>query len=204
MTRVYLAGPEVFLPDAQAIGAAKVALCAECDLEGLFPLDAELNLSAGEPRGKRTSQLICEANLALIDSAGAVIANLTPFRGVSADVGTVFEVAYAIGRSIPVFAYSNVETAFDRRVIAAFGDSGARDGLGRKVAGDGMAIESFEQTGPAPVDNLMIDEAIRAQGWEVICRTTAPEARFSDLSAFRACLKQMMQRRAGVRVEHAA
>ena len=43
--RVYLAGPEVFLPDAIAVGAEKCRLCAEYGFEGLFPLDASLELS---------------------------------------------------------------------------------------------------------------------------------------------------------------
>ena len=46
--RIYLAGPEVFLPDAQAMGARKAALCAAHGLEGVFPLDAQLNLATRE------------------------------------------------------------------------------------------------------------------------------------------------------------
>ena len=37
--RIYLAGPEVFLPDPLAMGAKKVALCAKHGFEGVFPLD---------------------------------------------------------------------------------------------------------------------------------------------------------------------
>jgi nucleoside 2-deoxyribosyltransferase len=39
MTRVYLAGPEVFLPDAVDIGRRKVELCTRHGLIGLYPLD---------------------------------------------------------------------------------------------------------------------------------------------------------------------
>jgi nucleoside 2-deoxyribosyltransferase len=42
--RIYLAGPEVFLPNANDIGAAKAALCAEAGFEGVFPLDTGLDL----------------------------------------------------------------------------------------------------------------------------------------------------------------
>ena len=38
--RIYLAGPEVFLPDARVIGEAKARLCAAAGFEGIFPLDA--------------------------------------------------------------------------------------------------------------------------------------------------------------------
>ena len=45
--RVYLAGPEVFLPDGAAVGDAKRALCAAAGLVGVFPLDAEAGLGEG-------------------------------------------------------------------------------------------------------------------------------------------------------------
>lgn len=43
---VYLAGPDVFEPNAAAIGREKVALCARYGFTGLLPL-------ADEPAGSR-------------------------------------------------------------------------------------------------------------------------------------------------------
>ena len=40
MTRVYLAGPDVFLPDAAAWLERKKAICAGVGLTGVSPLDA--------------------------------------------------------------------------------------------------------------------------------------------------------------------
>ena len=53
-------------------------------LEGAFPLDAEIT-EEGRPR-QAAGFLISEANEKLIRSCHALIANMTPFRGVSADV----------------------------------------------------------------------------------------------------------------------
>ena len=39
--RAYLAGPEVFLPEAVAIGQRKKQLCAKYGFEGLYPFDNE-------------------------------------------------------------------------------------------------------------------------------------------------------------------
>ena len=39
--RVYLAGPEVFLANARAIGDRKRAICTRHGLSGIFPGDAE-------------------------------------------------------------------------------------------------------------------------------------------------------------------
>lgn len=45
------------------------------------------------------------ANIARLDSADGVIANLRDFRGTEPDAGTVFEVGYAHARGIPVIGY---------------------------------------------------------------------------------------------------
>ena len=47
--RVYLAGPDVFLPDALAVGEAKKRLCADHGLEGVFPLDNPIDHLDGLP-----------------------------------------------------------------------------------------------------------------------------------------------------------
>jgi nucleoside 2-deoxyribosyltransferase len=39
---LYLAGPDIFMPDAKAIGDRKKALCARHGFEGLYPLDLGL------------------------------------------------------------------------------------------------------------------------------------------------------------------
>jgi nucleoside 2-deoxyribosyltransferase len=46
--QVYLAGPDVFLPDAIEIGRRKVELCARHGLTGLYPLDNAVDLSAAD------------------------------------------------------------------------------------------------------------------------------------------------------------
>ena len=43
--RIYLAGPEVFMPHAKDVGAEKARLCAEAGFEGCFPLDNVLDLA---------------------------------------------------------------------------------------------------------------------------------------------------------------
>ena len=48
--RIYLAGPEVFLPDATAFGRRKVEICAAHGLEGVFPLDNQLDLDGLDRR----------------------------------------------------------------------------------------------------------------------------------------------------------
>ena len=86
MTRrphIYLAGPEVFLPDARAVGAEKCRLAAQAGLEGAFPLDAELTVEGMDP-GEQ-AHCISAANEALMRSCDALVANLTPFGSANSD-----------------------------------------------------------------------------------------------------------------------
>ena len=46
--KVYLAGPDVFLPDAVEIGRRKVEMCARHGLTGLYPLDNAVDLAASD------------------------------------------------------------------------------------------------------------------------------------------------------------
>lgn len=155
--RVYLAGPDVFLPDAVAVGEAKRAACARHGLLGVYPLDGE---RPGEAPGTREAGLaIAAANEAHMRGCDAIIANLSPFRGPSADPGTCYELGFmrALGR--PCFAYSNDARPFVARIRAALGpDLGALPD-GRLVGADGLTLESFDLA-----DNLMLDHAVIACG----------------------------------------
>ena len=69
--KIYLAGPDVFLPDAVEIGRQKAAICAAHGLTGLYPLDNAIDLTA--PDASR--QIFC-GNEAMMDAADAIIASL--------------------------------------------------------------------------------------------------------------------------------
>ncbi len=168
--KLYLAGPDVFLVNALAVGARKRALCAARGFDGLFPLD-------GDDAGHQASaKRIYDANIDLLRRCDGVVANLTPFRGISADVGTVYEVAYALALGRPVFAYTEAPAHLGTRIRAAFGSS-----ADPALAGDGMIVEDFGLP-----DNLMIAEGISAQGWSMIVGASDD----GSLDAFAACLRQ--------------
>lgn len=93
--KIYLAGPDVFLPDALAHAEAARRLLAGHGHRALIPLDNSETTAAG----------IYRANIALIADADAVIANLNPFRGFEPDSGTAFEVGYALALGKTVVGY---------------------------------------------------------------------------------------------------
>ena len=176
--RIYLAGPEVFLPDALVVGAEKSRLAAEAGLEGVFPLDAALDLAGLDKREQ--ARRISLANEGLIHSCDGLIANITPFRGASMDAGTAFEVGFmrALGR--PIAAYSNCAMPYHAR-------SQVQRTIGT-IAGDcdraDVAIEDFDLA-----ENLMIEIAVIESGHEVVQHEAQGDMR--DMTAFVRCLAQM-------------
>lgn len=178
--RLYLAGPDVFLPRAAEIGARKRAICARHGIEGLFPLDVELE-------AKGAAEPIFRGNLALIESADGGIFNLTPFRGPSADAGAAFELGFMAAQGKPVFGYTSDPAPYRDRVDAQFGPL-VRHGRTWRDR-NGLAVEDFGLR-----DNLMLAVSIAESSLEVhAIAEEGPEA-LSAFRAFEACLAEIATR----------
>ena len=173
--RVYLAGPEVFFPpeDHRAIVMEKKRILEEAGFEGVDPLDTELMFSEDQAKPER-GHLIYRANRELMDSCDAMIANLTPFRGISADPGTVFEVGYMIGQGKPAFGFTLDSRPYRERAGAADLDE------------RGHTIEDFEMS-----DNLMIEGGIRESGGQLFVAERPGEHRFFSAELFSRCVQDV-------------
>jgi nucleoside 2-deoxyribosyltransferase len=180
--KVYLAGPDVFLPDAIEIGRRKVEICAFHGLSGLYPLDNVIDRAAAD-----VSLTIFKGNEAMMDAADAIIANLTPFRGAGADPGTVYELGYMAGRGKLCLGYSNDPSTYADRVRRTT-DVVSRNG--RLVDPDGLTVEDFGLT-----DNLMMIHALDLHGYPLVTPRQAPADIWHDLAAFEACVRAVATRR---------
>lgn len=151
--RVYLAGPSVFRPDAVEIGERLKATCAKHGLIGLYPVDGAAT--------KPTARQIFEGNIALIRSAAAVIADISPFRGPHADDGTAFEIGFAHALGLPVFAYTSDPNPLAWRIPARAVDGVLRDDLGDEVE-DFAAPANLMLACPVESVSTSADDAIEA------------------------------------------
>jgi nucleoside 2-deoxyribosyltransferase len=172
--KAYLAGPDVFFPNASHIGSEKKRICAKYGIEGLFPLDNEI--SAGQVQNEDLSNEIFRANCDAMNAAGLLIANIMPFRGVSADAGTAFEIGYMYAQGKPIFAYGRDDQTYLKRVLQS--DANARQN--ERSDAQGMRIEDFGLS-----DNLMLLCAIRRYGVEVV----PTSSKWDDLTAFEECVR---------------
>lgn len=180
--KAYLAGPDVFLPNAAAQAEAKIAICARHGLTGISPFNPALDTSLPPETLWRRIYL---DDIAMIQSCGLIIANLTPFRGASADAGTLVELGWFLGRELPVFGYSNSADDFAARSLAQM--TATPDPI------PGLAVEAF-----GLADNLMIQGAVDYGGG--VSLTLPPDGLsrlFDALDVFELCVAEAARKLMG-------
>lgn len=135
--KLYLAGPDVFAPDAAARFTAMREACAKAGFTPLTPVDNDL---PPDLNGVALAAHIKRANVALLQECDAVVAHIAAFRGPNMDPGTAWEIGYAEALGKPVYLWMQ-----DRRSLAERtpGSNGKDE--------DGWMIEDF-----GLAENLMI------------------------------------------------
>jgi nucleoside 2-deoxyribosyltransferase len=179
--KVYLAGPEVFLPNARIVLDKKIEMARKYGFVPVSPGDLQVPASAtGRSRGLAVSAI----NERLMMSADMIIANLTPFRGISADVGTVYELGFMCARGLPAYAFTNVAQDYFERVKDYYRGDLRQDGHEGAYRGpDGLSVENY-----GLVDNLMLDGGIESRKGTIIRHAVRPDDLYTDLTAFEKCL----------------
>ena len=151
--KLYLAGPDVFRPDALRWAEHVRALCRQKGHDALIPLDG---MDADAP-------CIYRSNLGLIRDADAVLANLNPFRGAEPDSGTCVEIGYALALGKPVVGYADTIRPLRERLKAKGpgADGSYRDDDGWRVENFGLALNLMLAV-PVQLKQGGIEAALRA------------------------------------------
>ena len=169
----YLAGPDVFFPDARRIGRQKIAYLQTLGIEGHFPLDNEVP-HALLKNPVQASRFIGDSNEKMMldccrdGRIGMILANMSPFHGPSMDVGTAFEVGFmsalSYQRNVIILGYTLDKRSFEDRVAGEiYGSwSNVTHKNGIPHGPDGQMIEAF-----GGADNLMITNAIARTGGDI-------------------------------------
>ena len=137
--KVYAAGPDVFKEHAHRHFEDVKALFDKLGYELLCPLDLTLHLPED----------IVKRNKELIRACDVVVANVTPFRGVEPDSGTVWEMGFAHALNKPVVMYTDghgheviERTRRHFKEVDPYFQPGDIDG--NLVWPDGMPAEDFD------------------------------------------------------------
>jgi len=195
--RIYLAGPEVFLPNAREMLDKKIDLTRQYGFVPVSPGDIEIPSSQASEaddkvqnltipphlKGREKGLFISEVNEKLMLSADMIIANLTPYRGVSADVGTVYELGFMCGRGLPSYAFTNVVAGHFERVRDYYHGDIREDENGRRHGPDGLMVENYDLA-----DNLMLDGGVALHQGRLVRHQARLEELYTDLTGFEQCL----------------
>jgi nucleoside 2-deoxyribosyltransferase len=165
---LYLAGPEVFLPDAVAVVDEQRRICRALGLVPISPLDK--GDGPGDQSLSRQDRIFA-GNIALIEAADAIVANIAPFRGPDPDAGTAFEVGFAHALGKPVYLWAEDRSTSAERVAAHHGPLHTRaDGM--LADPDGLMVEDFG----GPVNLMLVSPATVVLGsFEACIRRVAAD-----------------------------
>lgn len=99
LIKVYFAGPDVFRKDALEYFDSVTLMCSNIfsNIYPICPIDNSTESS--------DSKMIYDINIEKIRQSDCVVANLEPFRGVSADAGTCVEIGVAVSLKKPIVGY---------------------------------------------------------------------------------------------------
>jgi nucleoside 2-deoxyribosyltransferase len=197
--RVYLAGPMVFYTEEQMNETFKrmKEICAECGIEGIAPLDNQLDLT-GVPAGKPLYRKIVQADIDLMKKADGALICFDPFRGTEMDTGTAVELGYLYGKGKPMSGWTMDTRDYRQKVIdyydgryasTASNTAGATSGTERDPTG--MLIHSAGCS-----QNGMADILVEMSGGEVIANKNWEDAfRQAAKNIHEAIVKQREQRK---------
>ena len=173
MKSVYLAGPTVFLPDAEGVFGIMKDILQEHGLKGVAPVDNQSGLIGVRP-GRDLNEAIYQADVGIMNSVDGAIFDISPFRrGTEMDTGTAFEIGYCRCLGIPMTGWTTQMRFYPEHVSEyvkeRFGQDlqedeksqpGAKSGGNRDP--DGILVHSS-----GLYQNLMVQMAIETSGGSV-------------------------------------
>lgn len=125
--RIYLAGPMVFDAVPSAVFRRMKAICRDCGVTGVAPLDNQIGLEGVSP-GKGLLESIVLADIALMEELDGAVFCLDSFRrGSEMDAGTAFEVGYMKALGKPIAGWTRDVRTYPERVAGLFRDVYAAD-----------------------------------------------------------------------------
>ena len=147
--KIYLAGFDVFYPNALEVLDKKKRLCEKYGFIGLAPLDNTVDFTQSKSQIRK---VIYEANIELIKEADILCVNLNAFRHGEPDAGTVFEIGYGVALGKAVYIYVDATDTMLDKTRENDADCVCKDGVW--FDGNGLMIEDFDG-----MYNLMITES---------------------------------------------
>ena len=115
--KLYLAGPEIMLPNAEEVARKQKTLCERYGFIGLHPMDNNTNLRESS---MKTATKIYKGDVRQVRKCDIVVANCNSFRGALVDDGTAYELGYGNALGKPSYGYVSDADSYVLRVMKRY------------------------------------------------------------------------------------
>ena len=156
--KLYLAGPDIFRPDAVIYAEKQREICQRYGFVPLQPMD---NNVGHKDYSRRTAREIFRADLRQIDEADITVANCNYFRGGCIDDGTAVELGYTFAQGKIAYGYIDSLSPANQQIPTHYpchsinGQLQDRDGY--------VLVDDF-----GTAVNLMVHELIEESGGRLV------------------------------------
>ena len=158
--KLYLAGPEVFLPNAPKHAQAQRNLCVRYGFIGLHPMDNNVDIS---DTSYDTAVRIYRGDIQQVRECDIVVANCNSFRGALVDDGTAYELGFGNALGKPSYGYVSHADPYNIRIHRFPGTYFSRD-IKMYVDRDGyMLVDDF-----GTLINLMMQCGMTEHGGRLV------------------------------------
>lgn len=124
--KLYLAGPEVFLPNVVENAEIQRKLCFQYGFISLHPTDNNFDLVN---QNIETARVIYRGDIGQIHECDVVVANCNGFRGICIDDGTSYELGYGNALKKPSYGYIRKLDTLVERTIRDYPCRPFKDGI---------------------------------------------------------------------------
>ena len=112
--KLYLAGPEVFLPNAVEHAKMQRTLCEQYGFMGLHPMDNNIDVT---DTSYATAIKIYGGDIKQIHACDIVVANCNQFRGALMDDGTAYDLGFANALEKPSYGYCSTHYSYNKKIL---------------------------------------------------------------------------------------
>ncbi len=160
--KLYLAGPEVFLPHAEKYAEMQRSLCVRHGFTPLHPMDNNIELGLCD---YDTAVRIYRGDISQVRECDIVVANCNPFRSVcTIDDGTAYELGFGNALGKPSYGYIEVIESLSLRTARDYPTETWEENPMRDIDKDGYLVtDSFETS-----INLMMQCGMTENGGRLI------------------------------------
>ncbi len=192
----YIAGPDVFFTNLNENFEKKKNIMKDFGLIGIPPTENQLDFEKMQSWKRKNGnnfnmrKEIYMADVQTMHNTAGGTFNFTPFQGVFADSGTIFEFGYTTGLKKPFVVYSNDPRNINTR-IKEWGDNfGAKQAIDLKIYSQNIRYGNLIDSAILN-NNVSLDNVINYRDFSEIYNKSNKQEYFTNTQAFEKAISEL-------------